>query len=82
MESTSDCVCDCCGDKYENLQGLIFHRPLCAKSLSNPARFKAVHDALGIAANKIQDLRHTGYFSEARLQELTNMVADIQKEIG
>lgn len=82
MESTNDYVCGCCGDRYENLQGPIFHRPLCAKSLSNLARFKAVHEALGIAANKIQDLRHTGYFSDARLQELTNMVAYIQKEIG
>ncbi len=83
MESTkTNYECEACGEEIERLQDMIFHRQFCMKSCSPKTLIRLAHEAMGKAANSINDLRHANLYRESDIQDMTNRLSDISKMIG
>jgi len=76
-----DYECHCCGEGFEDLRNRETHRQTCAKRSSNKTLFSEVDKAFLVLANKINDLRFTGYYSDQKISELLDKVSELQRQV-
>lgn len=81
-EQTTNYECDSCGEKFDDLEDVVSHRQLCAKGCSLKTLIQLAHEAIGRAANAINDLRHGNHHHDSEIQDMTNKLAELAKMVG
>lgn len=73
--------CDACGEEYETLQEVIFHRQTCMTPVQAKYAVAMAHKVVLNCANAINDLRGKGY-SEREVETMLETVSVLQKQLG
>ena len=73
-----------CGWKHDKDETETIHIHLERKVVecSPKTLIRLAHEAMGKAANSINDLRHANLYRESDIQDMTNRLSDISKMIG